>query len=182
MRLTTILAISALAAACTGSGSDGAPDQSSATVDVNTTAANSFAVIDTTGKELGMLEATERGGAIHVVGTLTGLEPGTKGMHLHAVGTCEPPFASAGPHWNPTGREHGADNPNGPHSGDLGNIQIAEDGSVKIDIMVSGASLSGENALLDADGASLVIHAGADDNKTDPAGNSGARIACGRIG
>jgi Cu-Zn family superoxide dismutase len=111
-----------------------------------------------------------------------GLAPGVYGVHLHAVGRCDPPgFASAGPHWNPTGRQHGRDNPAGAHLGDLPNLNVGADGRGAVAFEVRGASLleGGANALLDADGAAVVVHAQADDYRTDPSGNSGARIACG---
>ena len=109
----------------------------------------------------------------------TGLPPGVHGVHIHAVGRCDPPdFQTAGPHWNPTGHQHGRDNPQGAHMGDLPNISIGADGRGALDFAVPAATLAG---LLDADGAALVIHAGPDDYKSDPSGNSGGRIACGVI-
>ena len=113
-----------------------------------------------------------------------GLVPGTYGVHIHQVGRCDGPgFESAGPHWNPTGRQHGIDNPAGAHKGDLPNLEVSAEGSGLIIFAVEGASLrGGAMPLLDADGAAVVIHARADDNRTDPSGNSGARIACGVIG
>lgn len=118
--------------------------------------------------------------AVHV--EASGLAPGTYGVHLHAVGRCEAPgFASAGPHWNPTGRQHGRDNPAGAHLGDLPNLVVGGDGRGALDFTVAGAALTGAgaSALLDADGAAVLVHAQADDYRTDPSGNSGARIACG---
>ena len=109
-----------------------------------------------------------------------GLAPGHYGVHLHAVGRCEgPAFASAGAHWNPTGRQHGKLNPAGHHLGDLDNLDVDESGAGRLEFTIAGASLRGADGLLDADGAALVIHAGPDDYRTDPSGNSGARIACG---
>ena len=113
-----------------------------------------------------------------------GLPPGRHGVHLHAVGRCDPPgFTSAGPHWNPDAKQHGHNNPAGPHRGDLGNVGIGPDGRLIVGLLVPGtsyrgASLSAPTVLADADGAALVIHADADDERTDPSGNSGARIAC----
>jgi Cu-Zn family superoxide dismutase len=101
-----------------------------------------------------------------------GLTPGVHGMHLHAVGRCDgPDFASAGPHWNPASRKHGMENPEGPHQGDLPNLTTGADGHAVVTIEVPAG-------MMDADGTALVIHAAADDNRTDPSGNSGARIAC----
>jgi Cu-Zn family superoxide dismutase len=106
-----------------------------------------------------------------------GMTAGSYGIHVHAVGRCDPPdFKTAGPHWNPTGRQHGKDNPQGMHRGDLPNLVIGHDGRGKLDFTIAGATSA---ELLDADGAAVVIHAGADDYRTDPSGNSGARVACG---
>ncbi|MCL6684288.1 superoxide dismutase family protein [Sphingomonas sp. SE158] len=102
----------------------------------------------------------------------TGLAPGPHGLHLHAVGLCQgPDFASAGPHWNPTNRKHGTENAEGPHLGDLPNLDVGADGKGSVTLTVP-------DGFIDADGGAVVIHAGPVDNKTDPAGNSGARIAC----
>ncbi|MBA3941498.1 MAG: superoxide dismutase family protein [Sphingopyxis sp.] len=111
-----------------------------------------------------------------------GFAPGTYGMHVHAVGTCTPPdFASAGPHWNPTGVQHGRDNPLGAHHGDLPNLVIEPDQIGRATLRIVGSRFEGDGGLLDADGAAFVIHAGPDDYKTDPSGNSGGRVACGVI-
>jgi Cu-Zn family superoxide dismutase len=124
----------------------------------------------------------DRGG-VRVEINASGMAPGTYGAHIHTTGRCDPPgFESAGGHWNPTGRQHGAENPQGRHLGDLPNLQINPQGNGRLVFAVPSASLqSGANPLLDADGAAIVIHAGADDHRTDPSGNSGARIACGII-
>jgi Cu-Zn family superoxide dismutase len=109
-----------------------------------------------------------------------GLAPGHYGVHLHAVGRCEGPgFESAGPHWNPTGRRHGKLNPEGHHLGDLDNLDVDESGAGRLEFRIAGTPTDGLRGLLDADGAAVVIHANPDDYRTDPSGNSGARIACG---
>ena len=107
----------------------------------------------------------------------TGMAPGRYGIHVHAVGRCEPPdFASAGPHWNPTDRQHGTENPAGSHAGDLPNLVIGSNGTGVLEARLPATAMP-----LDADGAALIIHAAADDYRTDPSGNSGARVACGVI-
>jgi len=109
-----------------------------------------------------------------------GLAAGHYGVHLHAVGRCEgPAFASAGPHWNPTARQHGSLNPAGHHMGDLPNLDVDEHGAGRLEFAIAGATTSGAQGVFDADGTSVVIHERADDYRTDPSGNSGARIACG---
>lgn len=121
---------------------------------------------------------------VAVTVTANGVPPGVHGVHVHAVGRCDPPgFESAGAHWSPEGRQHGRLNPRGPHMGDLPNMTVGADGRGRIDFTIDGAMLrSGARAMLDADGAAIVIHAAADDERTDPSGNSGARIACGVLG
>lgn len=112
-----------------------------------------------------------------------GLQPGTKAIHIHETAKCEAPdFTSAGSHFNPGHRGHGFDNPKGFHAGDLPNIEISDKGTVNAVITAPEITLkAGEKSILDADGSALVIHENADDYKTDPAGNSGARIVCGAI-
>ena len=137
---------------------------------------------DSAGRDLGTLTVAESSGMLAVSGTLRGLPPGTHGIHFHMTGSCEPPFESAGGHWNPTSKQHGVDNPNGPHAGDLRNIEVGADSTANVQTSAPGGTLRGDTGLMDADGAAIIVHAAADDNKTDPSGNSGARIACGRVG
>jgi Cu-Zn family superoxide dismutase len=134
------------------------------------------ALINAAGQSIGTVVAWETPGAVSFRISASGLPLGIKGVHVHSVGRCDRPgFESAGPHWNPSQRAHGFNNPNGPHAGDLPNVTVAGTGVLQETIALSGASLA---ALSDADGAALVIHAAADDLRTDPSGNSGARIAC----
>ena len=139
-------------------------------------------VLDATGRELGVLTLADAGAAISVDGTLRGLTPGVHGMHLHTIGRCDGArFAGAGAHWSPTPKQQGSANPAGPHHGDLMNLTVGADSSVLVKMSTPGGSLRGEYPLLDADGAAIVIHATTDDYKTDPSGNSGARIGCGVV-
>jgi len=134
------------------------------------------------GAELGdaVIENTGHGLKLMVNGR--GLPMGAHGTHIHMVGRCDAPdFASAGAHWNPAGKQHGLQNPQGPHAGDLPNLLIGTDGRGSLTIDLHGGAMAGPGGLLDEDGAALVIHANADDMKTDPTGNSGGRIACGVI-
>ena len=111
------------------------------------------------------------------------LPPGPHGFHIHAVGRCDPPdFASAGAHFNPEGKKHGLKNPEGPHAGDLSNLVVGPDGTAKATASAPRVTLgAGPNSVFQPGGTALVIHAAPDDDVTDPAGNSGARIACGVI-
>lgn len=134
------------------------------------------------GQVVGDAVARRQGGVVKVRLTVRGFAPGMHGVHLHQAGRCEAPdFASAGPHWNPAARQHGRLNPQGPHLGDLPNLEVRDNGTgrVDFDVPVPSGPAAGVNPLLDADGTSIVIHASADDERTDPSGNSGARIACG---
>jgi Cu-Zn family superoxide dismutase len=99
------------------------------------------------------------------------MAPGIYGAHIHTTGRCDPPgFESAGGHWNPTARKHGMQNPQGRHAGDLPNLQIGANGVGRLVYSVESATLQGGvHPLLDADGAAIVLHAGADDHRTDPA-------------
>lgn len=109
-----------------------------------------------------------------------GLSAGEHGLHLHMIGKCETPaFSSAGGHLNPARHLHGIANPAGSHLGDLPNLAIDPNGAGALSVELGGTSAELDAALFDADGTALVIHADPDDYKTDPTGNSGARIACG---
>lgn len=129
------------------------------------------------GADAGRATATEVTGGLRFTLDARGLPPGTHGAHVHTVGRCDAPdFASAGPHWNPSARQHGSQNPAGPHEGDMPNLIVGTDGRGTIGVTVPGATMA---ALLDADGGAIVVHANPDDLRTDPSGNSGGRIACG---
>ena len=142
-----------------------------------------MALVNSAGQSIGTVRAWQTAGGVTFRIDARGLPHGVHGFHVHSVGRCDAPtFETAGPHWNPTGRKHGLNNPAGPHAGDLQNLTAAANGAVGETVTVSGTTLLSPpgtpNALLDADGAALVIHALADDHVTDPSGNSGARIAC----
>lgn len=141
------------------------------------------ALIGSSGQPIGIVRAWQTAEGVSFRIDARGLPHGVHGLHVHGVGRCDPPdFASAGGHWNPSARKHGMNNPAGPHAGDLPNVEVAANGVLGTTVTLPGASLVGGTgaggALIDADGAALVIHATADDYVTDPSGNSGARIAC----
>jgi Cu-Zn family superoxide dismutase len=133
-------------------------------------------LVNALGAPIGTVRAWQTAGGVTLRVDASGLPHGVHGIHVHAVGRCDPPdFAGAGPHWNPAGKQHGFNNPAGHHAGDLYNVTVAANGVVGEAVTVPGAGMA---SLIDADGAALVIHAAADDYVTDPSGNSGARIAC----
>jgi len=140
-------------------------------------------IVDAQGKKIGTAAFRASNNGVRIDVNVSGLPPGTRGIHIHSVGKCEgPAFTSAGPHLNPTSKKHGKDNPEGPHAGDLLNLEVNADGLGKASLLVQNVTLGqGQSSLFHEGGTSLVIHANADDYKTDPAGNSGARIACGVI-
>ena len=132
------------------------------------------------GRPAGRAELVASGDEIRLHLTAAGLPAGAHGAHLHTTGRCEAPgFTTAGGHLKPAGHQHGTDNPAGPHLGDLPNLIVKDDGTGELTVPVSVARADFEARVFDADGTAIVIHAGPDDYKTDPSGNSGGRIACG---
>ena len=178
MRSLTSVALLVVASACSQYSSSGAAPNTSMNMPPGTVMAS---LRDANGNDVGVLTISETASGLTTAGTLHGLTPGVHGIHIHTVGRCEPPFQTAGGHWNPTARQHGFQNPAGPHAGDMQNITVASDGTASVNVTTPLGTLRGANALLDADGASVVVHAAADDYRTDPSGNSGARVACGVV-
>lgn len=133
-------------------------------------------IIDKTGRQIGLVAARLEKDDVAVTVDTVGLPPGVHGVHLHQVAKCEPPvFESAGAHWNWTGKKHGHKNPQGYHAGDLGNLTVGADGKGRATFHVPLKDWDAKQT----GGLPVVIHASADDETTDPSGNSGARIACG---
>ena len=136
---------------------------------------------DLAGGRVGTVTFTDTYAGLLVRGTVSELGLGAHAIHIHSVGRCEPPFATAGPHFNPEGHQHGFKNPKGSHLGDLPNIDTPASGRLTFEFLMPDVSLRSKNALVDGDGAAIIIHASKDDYVTDPAGDSGARAACGVI-
>ena len=141
------------------------------------------ALVANDGAARGEAMITQSADGLRVRVRAAGLTPGAHAVHIHMTGRCTPPdFASAGGHWNPTGRQHGKDNPQGMHMGDMPNMIAGSDGIGEVEYLVSDGVISGGTMpLLDADGAAVVVHAQADDYKSDPAGNAGGRVLCGVV-
>ena len=152
----------------------------------NTVAAATSVISDLNGAPIGTAQLSQDvNGRVSVEIASLALPPGTHGIHFHQVGKCEggaTAFSTAGGHFNPLGKEHGLQNPAGPHAGDAPNIVIPPSGVGRVSFTTDRVSLTaGAASLFDADGSSIVVHAGADDQVSQPAGNSGGRIACGVI-
>jgi len=140
-------------------------------------------LIDKAGKEVGRATLRQAAGeGVWITLSVYGLPSGPHALHIHETGSCEGDFTSAGEHFNPEGVEHGVMNRAGPHAGDLPNIHVPGDGRLTVEMLAYDVTLhQGDQALLDDDGAAIVVHADADDYNSQPSGNSGARIACGVI-
>ena len=181
MRTATLHAIGALiAVAMLGlvAGSGEARQRSAERADIATTQLK-----DAGGAIRGTAALYQRGREVRIEVIFTGAEPGSvHGVHYHRIGRCEPPdFASAAEHWNPDGVAHGLQNPWRGHAGDLPNLEIGPDGTGRIDAQIDAIALTeGQPPLVNV--GAIVVHADPDDMISDPAGNSGARIACGAFG
>jgi superoxide dismutase, Cu-Zn family len=139
---------------------------------------------DAKGQTVGQVTFKEGKKAVTLSAKVTNLPPGAHAIHVHTVGKCEAPdFKTAGGHFNPENKQHGLENPAGHHAGDMPNFMIADDGKGGYKGTLPGVTLagSGANSLFHEGGTAVVIHEKADDMKTDPAGNAGARIACGPV-
>ena len=141
------------------------------------------ALKDAQGKDVGQVQLIQTPHGVLLKMRLKGVPPGERAFHIHAVGKCEPPFTSAGGHFNPANHKHGMEAKEGSHAGDMPNLHVPANGELVVEIANPMISLvKGQpNSLFDAAGSAIVIHAGPDDYKTDPTGNAGDRIVCGVV-
>lgn len=141
-------------------------------------------MVNTKGKTVGQVKLFEKKDGVHLKIDVSGFKPGIHGIHFHEYGVCKPPdFKTAGKHFNPYGKEHGLENPKGPHAGDLPNVFADSHGHVGTELVTKLITLKKgkPNSIRDINGATIVINSEADDLKSNPTGNSGGRIACGVI-
>jgi Cu-Zn family superoxide dismutase len=138
---------------------------------------------DGKGQSVGTAVLTEKGAGVQIKLNVKGLPPGEHAVHIHGVAKCEgPAFTTAGGHFNPDMKKHGLQSPDGHHAGDMPNFTVTAKGTSKAVVVDPDVNLGSDmHSVFSNGGTALMIHAKADDLKTDPTGNAGDRIACGII-
>jgi len=139
-------------------------------------------LINAKGEAAGQAQFTQTPAGVLIRLTLSGLA-GERAMHIHATGKCEPPFTSAGGHFNPGNKKHGLHSPDGHHAGDMPNLVIPASGTITVEVLNAAVTLEKgkPNSLIREGGTAIVVHEGKDDYKSDPTGDAGGRAACGVI-
>lgn len=192
--LVFFIALAVVISACSGNDDEQNTDNQDQENDKNATESEedatdeddvSVSLNDADGDVAATAELTEDDDGVQVKLEGDGLPEGTHAFHVHEKGDCEAPdFESAGDHYNPEDKNHGKEDPDGPHAGDFDNIKVGADGKVDEDFTTDQVTLEKgkDNSLFTDEGTSLVIHADEDDYKSQPSGDAGDRIACGVIG
>ena len=141
------------------------------------------ALKDKDGKDVGSATLTQAPAGVLIALSVKGLPAGEHAFHVHGIGKCEPPFMSAGGHFNPDKKKHGMMASDGTHAGDMPNLHIPANGELVVEVLNAAVTLEKgkANSLFGPEGTALIIHAGKDDYKTDPTGEAGGRIACGLV-
>ncbi|SDM96633.1 superoxide dismutase, Cu-Zn family [Fictibacillus solisalsi] len=183
-RSVGILSLGILLSACSSNNNMKSDPKSEGASSMSKSSPITVQLMNSHGQKAGIATLEQAAEGVKVKVEAKGLAPGKHGIHFHENGVCEvPKFESAGKHFNTTKKLHGFENPKGPHVGDLKNITADQSGNASADLMSSLVTLQEgkDNSLLKEGGTALVVHAQADDYKTDPSGNSGDRILCGVI-
>jgi Cu-Zn family superoxide dismutase len=143
-------------------------------------AQTAFALRNADGKDVGSVTLTQSSAGVLLTLSIKGLPVGEHAFHIHSVGKCEPPFTSAGGHFNPGHSQHGMLSMEGQHAGDMPNLHIPSTGDLTVEVLNTAVTMEKgkANSIFDADGSAIVIHANKDDYTTDPTGNAGDRVAC----
>ncbi len=151
--------------------------------DANSASSARAVLRDAQGAEVGTVRMRPTDAGVEFAIELVGMPAGAHGIHVHETGDCTPPgFTSAGGHFNPEGRQHGTEDPDGAHAGDLPNVTVQADGTGSLTTTNSRVTLAdGATSLFKTGGTAIVVHAGPDDYRTDPSGDSGDRLACGVV-
>jgi Cu-Zn family superoxide dismutase len=138
---------------------------------------------DVDGKTVANATLTQSPHGVLISLSAKGLPAGEHAFHVHAIGKCEPPFTTAGGHFNPASHKHGIMSAEGAHAGDMPNLHVPANGELSVEVLNAAVTLEKgkPNSLFGPDGTALVIHAGKDDYKTDPTGDAGGRVACGVV-
>ena len=186
MFLILTIALIGVLAACSGNNEEYQGDEEETETSGETGDSEVIVdLVDTNEEQVATATLTEGESGVNIALEGENLPPGEHGFHFHETGSCElPDFESAGGHYNPTDANHGMNDPDGPHAGDMENIEVSEDGTVDTEVTADMVTLEEgqDNTLFTEEGTALMIHSEADDYESQPSGDAGDRIACGVVG